>query len=129
MGIMRSRDVCTSLGGRGADSRRGFNTAGKNMQLKTRYDGKLPVALSDWRFVCEHRSDGLRCNYNLSILLAFFLVKNINRLRHLLQTKAATPELRVISLHCKLRLYQNCHGSHYCDRGICEPVYLASGIP
>jgi hypothetical protein len=83
MGIMRSRDVCTSLGGRGADSRRGFNTAGKNMQLKTRYDGKLPVALSDWRFVCEHRSDGLRCNYNLSILLAFFLVKNINRLRHL----------------------------------------------
>src|SRR6266404_2920258 len=56
MGIMRSRDVCTSLGGRGADSRRGFNTAGKNMQLKTRYDGKLPVALSDWRFVCEHRS-------------------------------------------------------------------------
>jgi len=78
---MRSRDfrsifgVVATLHEAGSFNRKRYgreNYAIGGRDWGPRYDGELPVSLSNWRFVCKDCSCGLRCNYNLSILLTFF---------------------------------------------------------
>src|SRR6266436_9993269 len=88
--------------------------SGKLCNWGPRYDGELPVSHSNWRFVCKDCSCGLRCNYNLSILLTFSGDKiSIISVRYLNKSNRGR-EAREISLHCKLRLYLYCHYLHYC---------------
>jgi hypothetical protein len=134
-GIMRSRDfrsIFYLVAALRWSRSRFFSTdrmqPGKLCNKQPRYLASFRLLAQNWHFVCKDRSRGLRRNYNLSILLTFFRQKDSNNIKCIFKTKKACPKMCMISLHCKLRLYQNCHYFQYCDRPSFGPVYLASGI-